>query len=85
MGHMLDMNSRVALVTSYTDDQYLTNFSSFNGVNDSMLYVSGPIASRLMALEDLAWDYVKFSYAPGSYSNLVTKRKRYMEFCTIFQ
>ena len=41
--------------------------------------------TRLLALEDLAWDYIKFSYAPGSYSNMVTKRKRYMEFCCIFQ
>ena len=38
-----------------------------------------------MVLKDLAWDYIKFSYAPGSYSNLVTKRKQYTEFCTIFQ
>ena len=38
-----------------------------------------------MALEDLAWDYIKFSYAPGSYSNMVMKRKWYNEFCTIFQ
>ena len=41
--------------------------------------------SRLIALEDLAWDYIKFSYAPGTYSNLVTKRKWYSEFCCIFQ
>ena len=27
---------------------------------------------------------IKLSYAPGSYSNLVTKRKRYMEFCYLF-
>ena len=46
---------------------------------------SGGVARRLMALEDLAWDYIKFSYAPGSYSNMVTKRKLYNEFCTIFQ
>ena len=40
---------------------------------------------KLMALEDLAWDYIKFSYAPGSYSNMVMKRKWYTEFCIIFQ
>ena len=39
---------------------------------------------RLMALDDMAWDMIKLSYAPGSYSNLVTKCKRYMEFCNIF-
>ena len=40
---------------------------------------------RLMALDDMAWDMIKLFYAPGSYSNLVTKRKRYMEFCLIFE
>ena len=39
---------------------------------------------RLRALDDLAWDMIKFAYAPGSYSNMVTKRKRHMEFCYLF-
>ena len=42
-------------------------------------------AQRLAILEDHAGQTLKFAYAPGSYSNIVTRKKRYLGFCTWFE
>ena len=39
---------------------------------------------KVIMLEQLSWDLIKFSYAPSTLKNLHTHEKRYTEFCTVF-
>ena len=36
-------------------------------------------------LDDISHDVIKFSYAPGSYRNLISQHTRYLDFCTSFR
>ena len=48
------------------------------------MVITGTQKTRLELLDQLSWDLIKFSYAPASLKNLHSHKKRYLDFCTVF-